>query len=113
MELSAAISAPNLLSVGAVDKAGDEASFTSYGPTIVVHANGYQVDSVIPGGERLAESGTSMAAPQVTNLAAKLLAVNPKLTPVQLIAIIRDTAEKTADGRRTLIHPAKALAAVQ
>lgn len=111
--IPAAISAPNLLSVGAVDKAGDEASFTSYGPTIVVHANGYQVDSVIPGGEKLAASGTSMAAPQVTNLAAKLLAVNPKLTPVQLIAIIRDTAEKTADGRRTLIHPAKALAAVQ
>lgn len=111
--IPAAISAPNLLSVGAVDKAGDEASFTSYGPTIVVHSNGYQVDSVIPGGEKLAASGTSMAAPQVTNLAAKLLAVNPKLTPVQLIAIIRDTAEKTADGRRTLIHPAKALAAVQ
>lgn len=111
--IPAAISAPNLLSVGAVDKAGDEASFTSYGPTIVVHANGYQVDSVIPGGEKLAASGTSMAAPQVTNLAAKLLAVNPKLTPVQLIAIIRDTAEKTTDGRRTLIHPAKALAAVQ
>ncbi len=111
--IPAAISAPNLLSVGAVDKAGDEASFTSYGPTIVVHANGYQVDSVIPGGEKLAASGTSMAAPQVTNLAAKLLAVNPKLTAVQLIAIIRDTAEKTADGRRTLVHPAKALAAVQ
>jgi subtilisin family serine protease len=111
--IPAAISAPNLLSVGAVDKAGDEASFTSYGPTIVVHANGYQVDSVIPGGEKVAASGTSMAAPQVTNLAAKLLAVNPKLTPVQLIAIIRDTAEKTSDGRRTLIHPAKALAAVQ
>jgi subtilisin family serine protease len=111
--IPAAISAPNLLSVGAVDKAGDEASFTSYGPTIVVHANGYQVESVIPGGEKLAESGTSMAAPQVTNLAAKLLAVNPKLTPVQLIAIIRDTAERTADGRRNLIHPAKALAAAQ
>jgi subtilisin family serine protease len=111
--IPAAISAPNLLSVGAVDKAGDEASFTSYGPTIVVHANGYQVESVIPGGEKLSESGTSMAAPQVTNLAAKLLAVNPKLTPAQLIAIIRDTAEKTADGRRNLVHPAKALAATK
>jgi subtilisin family serine protease len=111
--IPAAISAPNLLSVGAVDKAGDEAPFTSYGPTIVVHANGYQVESVIPGGEKVAVSGTSMAAPQVTNLAAKLLAVNPKLTPVQLIAIIRDTAEKTADGRRNLIHPAKALAAAK
>ena len=76
-----------------------------------MHANGYQVDSVIPGGDKLAESGTSMASPQVVNLAAKILAVNPKLTPAQVIAIIRDTAEKTADGRRTLINPKKALAA--
>jgi len=107
------ISLPNLITVGAVDKAGDEASFTSYGPTVVVHANGYQVDSVIPGGERLAESGTSMAAPQVTNLAAKILAINPQLTPPQVIAIIRDTADKTADGRRTLVNPKKALAAAE
>ncbi len=104
---------PNLLTVGAVDKAGDEASFTSYGPTVVVHANGYQVDSVIPGGERLAESGTSMAAPQVVNLAAKILAVKPELTPPQVIALIRGTADKTADGRRTLINPKKALAAAE
>ena len=107
------ISLPNLITVGAVDKAGDEAGFTSYGPTVVVHASGYQVDSVIPGGERLAQSGTSMASPQVTNLAAKIVAINPRLTPPQVIAIIRDTAEKTADGRRTLINPKKALAAAE
>ena len=111
--IPAAIDAPNLLTVGAVDRAGDEASFTSYGKTVVAHANGYQVDSVIPGGEKLAESGTSMAAPQATNLAAKMLAVNPKLKPAQIIAIIRDTVETTPDGRRMLLHPAKAVAAVQ
>lgn len=33
--------------------------------------------------------------------------------PVEVIAIIRETAEKTADGRRNLMHPAKALAAAQ
>lgn len=103
---------PNLLTVGAVDKAGDEAPFTSYGPTVLVHANGYQVESYVPGGERIAFSGTSMAAPQVTNLAAKLLAAKPELKPAGLIAVIRDTADKTEDGRRTLINPAKALAAV-
>ena len=112
-DIPAGIVLPNLLTVGAVDKAGDEASFTSYGPTVVVHANGYQVESVIPGGERLAESGTSMASPQVTNLAAKILAVNPRLEPAQVIALIRDTAEKSSDGRRTLINPKKALAAAQ
>ena len=102
---------PNLITVGAVDKAGDEAPFTSYGPTVKVHANGYQVDSYFPGGDRIALSGTSMSSPQVTNLAAKILAVNPKLKPAEVIAIIQKTAEKTGDGRRTLIHPAKALAA--
>ena len=107
------IVAPNLLTVGAVDRAGDEASFTSYGPTVKVHANGYQVESVIPGGERVALSGTSMAAPQVANLAAKMLAVNPRLTPPQVIEIIVGTSEKTADGRRTLIHPARAVEAAR
>ncbi len=112
-DIPAGIALPNLLTVGAVDKAGDEASFTSYGPTVVMHANGYQVESVIPGGERLAESGTSMASPQVTNLAAKILAVNPRLKPAQVIALIRDTAQKTSDGRRTLINPKNAIAATQ
>jgi subtilisin family serine protease len=112
-DVPAGIVLPNLLAVGAVDKAGDEASFTSYGPTVAVHANGYQVESVIPGGDKLAESGTSMASPQVANLAAKILAVNPKLTPPQVIALIRDTADKTPDGRRTLINPKKAVAAAE
>jgi len=104
---------PNLLTVGAVDKAGDEAPFTSYGPTVAVHANGYQVESYLPGGGRVALSGTSMASPNVTNLAAKLLAVKPSLKPTEVIAIIRDTADKSADGRRSLVNPAKALARVR
>jgi hypothetical protein len=32
--------------VGAFDKAGDEASLTSDGPTVALPANGYQVESV-------------------------------------------------------------------
>jgi subtilisin family serine protease len=105
------IALPNLVTVGAVDKAGDEAPFTSYGPTVVVHANGYAVESVIPGGERVAKSGTSMSAPQVTNLAAKMLAVNPALRPEEVIAIVRETADRTADGRRVLVNPKRAVAA--
>ena len=111
--IPSSIALPNLITVGAVDKSGDEAPFTSYGPTVAVHANGYQVESVIPGGEKLAESGTSMSSPQVTNLAAKILAVNPALKPNDVIAIIKTTAEKSADGRRTLINPAKAVAAAE
>ncbi len=103
---------PNLVTVGAVDRAGDEASFTSYGPTVVLHANGYQVESYVPGGKRIAFSGTSMSSPQVTNLAAKLFAVKPSLKPAEAIQVMRSTADRSADGRRILINPAKALAAV-
>jgi len=112
-DMPADIVLPNLVTVGAVDRAGDEAPFTSYGPTVKVHANGYQVESFLPGGARVALSGTSMAAPQVANLAAKLLAVRPRLTPEQLIEVITRTAERSADGRRVLMHPKQALAAVQ
>jgi subtilisin family serine protease len=108
--IPSSIVAPNLLTTGAVDKAGDEASFTSYGPTVKVHANGYQVESYLPGGERVALSGTSMASPQVANLAAKMLAIKPSLKPAEVIQIIVDTAEPSADGRRRLVHPANALA---
>jgi subtilisin family serine protease len=110
-DVPAGIVLPNLLTVGAVDRAGDEAPFTSYGPTVKVHANGYQVESYLPGGTRVALSGTSMASPQVANLAGKLLAVNPKLTPPDLIGIIESTAERSADGRRKLVNPRMALAA--
>jgi hypothetical protein len=110
-DIPADIVLPNLLTVGAVDLAGDEASFTSYGPTVKAHANGYQVESYLPGGDRVALSGTSMSSPQVANLAGKILAVNPALKPAEVIRLIVDTGERTADGRRNLIHPKKALAA--
>jgi subtilisin family serine protease len=106
----AGIVLPNLVTVGAVDRAGDEASFTSYGKTVVLHANGYQVDSVVPGGKHIALSGTSMASPQVANLAAKILAVKPSLKPAEVIDIMRRTADRSEDGRRTLVNPKKALA---
>jgi len=50
-----------------------------------------------------------MASPQVANLAGKIIAVNPALKPEQVIAIIRETADKTPDGRRTLVNPKKAV----
>jgi subtilisin family serine protease len=66
----------------------------------------------VPGGKHIAFSGTSMASPQVTNLAAKLLAVKPSLKPAEVIEIMRKTADRSEDERRTLINPKKALAAV-
>jgi hypothetical protein len=104
---------PNLLVVGAVDQAGQQTSFTSTGQNIGVYADGYQVKSVVPGGAKVHMSGTSMAAPEVTNLAAKLLAVDPKLTPEQLIAVITRTADAVESPAIRRINPRLALSSVE
>ena len=96
---------PNLITVGAVNQAGTETSFTSSGETVLVHANGFHVDSFVPGGKREKLSGTSMASPNVVNLAAKLFALDPTLTPAQVIKLIRDGADTSTDGRIHLINP--------
>src|SRR5262249_26214652 len=100
-------SLPNLLIAGVVDQAGNEAPFTSFGPAIVVYSNGYEVESFIPGGERLKLSGTSMASPNVTTLAAKLIALDPSLKPAEVIRLIEDGSDPSSDGRFHLMNPKK------
>lgn len=100
---------PNLLVVGAVDQAGDEASFTSYGTTVRAHASGYQVESYFPGGTLIRESGTSMASPNTVNLAAKLLALDPSLTPARLTELIVAGGTRSEDGRRNNIDPKRSV----
>jgi subtilisin family serine protease len=101
---------PNLIAVGAVNQAGDETSFTSYGDSVAVHADGSDVESWVPGGARLKLSGTSMASPNVVNLAAKLFALDPALTPEQVIDLIKRGATATEDGRRRLIDERRSVA---
>ena len=100
---------PNLIAVGAVNQAGDETSFTSYGSSVVVDADGYNVESNVPGGVKLKLSGTSMASPGVTNLAGKLFAVDPNLTPQQVISLIKEGATASDDGRRHLIDEKRSM----
>jgi subtilisin family serine protease len=109
-DVPASLHLPNLIAVGAVDQAGEETSFTSYGDTVVVDADGYEVESYVPGGTRLKFSGTSMASPNVVNLAAKLIALDPALTPEQIIALIEKGADASADGRLHLINPKASVA---
>jgi subtilisin family serine protease len=108
--IPAGLNLPNLLTVGAVDKAGEETSFSTFGKTVVVHANGFEVESLLPGGDRVKFSGTSMASPQVANLAAKLFALKPELTVAQVRKAIIETAERK--GRVNLVHPRKAAASL-
>lgn len=100
---------PNLLVVGAVDQAGERTSFTSFGGNVAVYADGFEVKSKVPGGDTLPFSGTSMASPGVANLAAKLIAVDPSLTPEKTIGLIRAGASAGSDPRILLIDPRKSL----
>jgi subtilisin family serine protease len=101
--IPAGLQLPNLLTVGAVDRAGEETSFSTFGRTVVLHANGFEVDSLLPGGARVKFSGTSMASPQVANAAAKLFALNPQLTVAQVRQALLDGAERR--GRVNLVNP--------
>jgi subtilisin family serine protease len=104
---------PNILSVGAVDLAGEETSFTSLGK-VDIHANGFEVESYVPGGDRIKFNGTSMASPQVLNLAAKLLALDPSLNTDQLRRLIIDGSDEKVLKTRTirLMNPAASVALI-
>ncbi len=93
----ASLDLPNVLAVGAVDQYGNWATFTNSNPERVrIFDFGVAVPSVVPSGETVPLSGTSMASPNVANLAGKLYAVNPNLTPQQAIAIIVETGTAIA-----------------
>lgn len=103
---------PNILVAGAVDQAGEQTSFTSFG-NVDVYSNGFEVDSYVPGGDRMRLSGTSMSAPNVTNLAAKLWATNPKLTVEQVKEFIVKNADEKKSGDNTirLMNPKASMSA--
>jgi subtilisin family serine protease len=104
------LNVPNMITVGAVDQGGKPTDFTTFGKNVSLYANGFEVESFIPGGKRMKFSGTSMAAPNTTNLAAKLIAVNPKLTTAQVIELIKKGAEPMAGYEgRAVINPKKSL----
>lgn len=106
--IPASFDLPNLVTAGAVDGEGKKTSFTTEGKSVDFYANGYEVESFVPGGDRMKFSGTSMASPNVANLAAKLLTVNPKLKPSEIIKLIADGAEiSTEDAKIKLINPKK------
>jgi subtilisin family serine protease len=108
-DVPSSLELPNLITVGATNQAGDTTTFTSYGKTVVIYADGYHVDSQIPGGRSVKFSGTSMASPAVANLAAKLFAVDPKLRPEEAKKLILDGADSSADGRRKLMNQKQSL----
>ncbi|QLY25505.1 S8 family serine peptidase [Bdellovibrio sp. KM01] len=85
---------PNVLAVAAIDDGGRLASFSNYGKTKVhVGAPGVNIYSSIKNGGYDSWSGTSMATPHVSGIAALLAANEPNLTGLQLKERIMATAK--------------------
>ncbi|SNR72000.1 S8 family peptidase [Hymenobacter mucosus] len=87
---------PNMLTVGASSRANDAglaADFSNFGRHAVdVFAPGNQIYSTLPGSQYGNKSGTSMAAPVVSGIAAVLKSYFPTLTATQLKSIIMASA---------------------
>lgn len=84
---------PEVMGVGATDASDGLAGFTNHGSYVSVVAPGVAVLSTLPGNSYGALSGTSMATPHVSGLAALILARNPTLTPDEVQAIIEGQAD--------------------
>jgi thermitase len=82
----------HVIGVAATDAGEQRAAFSTYGDFVDVAAPGVSVWSTYRGGSYTTMSGTSMAAPHVSGLAALMLSLNPGLTP----DMVRDLIEQNA-----------------
>ncbi len=100
---SSPASCSGVIAVTATTSAGKRASFSNYGSGATIAAPGVTIMSTwnsgttTPAGESYVQmSGTSMATPHVSGVAALAFAVDPDLTPTQVRALIVDHARSFA-----------------
>ncbi len=89
----------NVISVAATDNRDQIGSFSNFGRTKVhVAAPGVKILSTVRNNDYAVYSGTSMATPHVSGIAALMLSANPSLTDIQ----IKNTLIQTSDKIRGL-----------
>ena len=106
---------PNVVSVAALDRHDQLASFSNYGPkTVAIAAPGVDILSTWLGNAYEEKSGTSMATPVISGVAALILSENPRMSVDELKKKLLASTDpivalkgKTITGGR--INAAKAL----
>lgn len=85
---------PEILTVGAINIMGKRNIQSMFGNELDVMAPGENILSTIVNNQTTFYTGTSMAAPHVSGIAALMLSVNPCLTGQEVRDIIEQTAQK-------------------
>jgi subtilisin family serine protease len=86
---------PNMLVVGSTDASGQRVPSSNDGASVRLLARGENVFSSVWSDSYARLSGTSMAAPSVSNTAIKMVLLDPSLTAIQLGELL----VRTASGR--------------
>lgn len=81
-----------VVSVGAVDRAEQQVTFSNSSPRLQLTAPGYGVQTAWLGNTRAYVDGTSAATPLVAGAVAAVLSQNPSLTAQQAVAVLTSTA---------------------
>ncbi|KAI1806324.1 subtilisin-like protein [Daldinia bambusicola] len=96
-------SSPNAITVGAIDQTNDRrASFSNFGSFVDVYAPGVDVESVGISSNDATEvlSGTSMASPHITGLAAYLMSLEGITDPTAVSDRIKELGSATGASVR-------------
>lgn len=83
-----------VIAVNATNKLKETTYWSNFGTWTDISAPGNNIMSTVPGNKYEIMSGTSMATPVVTGIAALVKIANPKLTPAQIANILYATAGK-------------------
>jgi Subtilase family len=108
---------PGVLCVGAIYSDATLETYTpglsGYGPRVAIFAPDGEWTTLLPGKSQIQRSwGTSISAPFVCGIITLMKALNPSLTPDQVLSILQATALKSPDSRVKAGY-VNALAAVQ
>lgn len=89
---------PHVITVAALDSLGKATQFTNYGVrSVQIGAPGEGIESAFLGGGTGRMRGTSMAAPAVAGVAARIRAEHPDLTARDLRRILERSARRDSD----------------
>lgn len=95
------------ITVGATDNTDARASFSNQGPCVDVYAPGVNVVSLNNTSDTatLTMSGTSMATPHVSGLAAMFLQFNPNATPAEVQRMVVGTSQVNKVSGLSILTP--------